>query len=49
MAKVIKQSVRLVDHEGFAWVSGDFTDNQIATWYKRYKAQGIFLSVKAGA
>ena len=49
MAKVLKQSVRLVDCEGYTWVSGDFTDNQITTWYKRYKAQGIFLSVKAGA
>ena len=49
MKKTIKQTVRLVDNEGYAWIIGNFTDTQIKTWHKRYKAQGIFLTVKAGA
>lgn len=43
MAKVVKYAVSLVDGEGVEWVAGQFTQNQVETWLKRYKAQGIFL------
>jgi hypothetical protein len=48
MAKVIKKSVVFIDSQGYEWVSGEFTESQILTWLKRYKVQGIYLSVRAG-
>lgn len=46
MAKVNKKHVSFIDREGFEWIAGEFTENQIITWIKRYKAQGVFLSVR---
>ena len=47
MAKVIKKSVVFIDSQGYEWVSGEFTESQILTWLKRYKTQGVYLSVRA--
>lgn len=47
MAKVIKKSVVFIDSQGYEWVSGEFTESQILTWLKRYKVQGVYLSVRA--
>ena len=47
MAKVIKKTVVMIDAQGYEWVSGEFTENQILTWLKRYKVQGVHLSVRA--
>jgi hypothetical protein len=46
MAKVVKYEGALVDSQGYQWVTGFFTVNQIQTWRKRYHAQGIYLSWK---
>ena len=46
MAKVIKKSVVFIDREGYEWVSGEFTESQILQWLKRYKVQGVILSVR---
>jgi hypothetical protein len=47
MAKVIKKSVVFIDREGVEWIAGEFTESQILTWLKRYKVQGVTLSVRA--
>ena len=47
MAKVIKKSVVFIDAQGYEWVSGEYTEAQILTWLKRYKEQGVYLSVRA--
>jgi len=47
MSKVIKKSVVFIDAQGYEWVSGEFTESQILTWLKRYKVQGVYLSVRA--
>jgi hypothetical protein len=47
MAKVIKKTVVMIDAQGYEWVSGDFTESQILAWLKRYKVQGVYLSVRA--
>ena len=46
MAKVIKKSVVFIDREGVEWIAGEFTESQILTWLKRYKVQGVHLSVR---
>lgn len=46
MPKITKKHVSFIDRDGFEWIAGEFTENQIVTWIKRYKAQGIFLSVR---
>jgi hypothetical protein len=47
MAKAIKKSVVFIDREGVEWIAGEFTESQILTWLKRYKVQGVHLSVRA--
>ena len=46
MAKVIKKNVSLIDAQGFEWVRGEFTENQLIQWIKRYKVQGVYLSAR---
>lgn len=47
MSKVIRKSVVFIDREGYEWVSGEFTESQILQWLKRYKVQGVILSVRS--
>ena len=44
--KTQKSAVRFIDRDGYEWITGEFTSKQIETWLKRYKANGIFLSVR---
>jgi len=46
-AKIQKSSVRFIDRDGYEWITGEFTSKQIETWLKRYKANGIILSVRS--
>ena len=46
MARIVKKSVVFIDREGYEWVSGEFTESQILQWLKRYKVQGVILSVR---
>ena len=46
MARIVKKSVVFIDREGYEWVAGEFTESQILQWLKRYKVQGVILSVR---